>query len=288
MRIVRTKEDLAVERSRLEGRVGFVPTMGFLHAGHTSLIDASVSENDFTVVSIYVNPKQFGPNEDFHKYPRDIERDVGILRKHGVDLLFLPEELYDPTHETYVVNEKHDGIMCGKFRPGHFRGVLTVVLKLFNLVKPDVAYFGRKDAQQAFLIKRMVDDLDLSVKIRIMPVVRAPDGLALSSRNTYFSEKGRKDALVLYKSLSLAREMWKRGERDVRRVREAMERVLNEVEGKTEYIEFRDYATFEPVERLAENTLIAVAKWVEGVRLIDNVLIGSEDDVFASDESEIT
>ncbi len=256
--------------------VGFVPTMGYLHDGHLSLVKQSVKENDLTVVSIFVNPIQFGPEEDFNRYPRDIERDKKLLEKEGVDYLFFPtnEEMYPSGFKTFVEVNELGKKLCGKSRPGHFRGVTTVVLKLFNIVQPDKAYFGQKDAQQAIIIKKMVKDLDLDVDIVVMPIIREEDGLAMSSRNVYLSEEERKNATVLYRSLKETENLIKTGERDsekvIKRIREI---IMSYPKAVIDYIEIVDTEELNPVNPIKGEILIALAVYIGKARLIDNIIL---------------
>lgn len=258
--------------------VGLVPTMGFLHAGHLSLVRACRRENVLTVVSIFVNPRQFGPNEDLDRYPRDLEHDIALLEEERADLLFLPEsgEIYPPGHATFVNVEGLDAFLCGASRPGHFRGVATVVLKLFNLVRPQRAYFGQKDAQQALIVRRMVCDLHLPVQVRVMPIVRDADGLALSSRNVYLSAAERRAALHLPRALAAAAAMVADGKLDAAPLKAAMEREL----AKDSLVQI-DYVAVAGLDDLAElaavqpgQTLIAAAIRVGKTRLIDNLILG--------------
>ena len=279
MKICRTIESLANALS-LAGHksVGFVPTMGFLHAGHLSLVGKCRQENDLAEVSIYVNPSQFGPNEDLNRYPRDQERDIAMLEKEKTDLLFLPEskEIYPPGYATYVRVEGLESVLCGKSRPGHFRGVATVVLKLFNLVGPQRAYFGQKDAQQAIIIRKLVSDLHLAVQIRVLPIVRDADGLALSSRNVYLAPAERLAARHLPQALTTAANMIKSGVVDVPVLKKAMAEEL----AKDRLIQI-DYIAAARLQDLADlvviqpgNTLIAAAIRVGKTRLIDNLVLG--------------
>jgi pantoate--beta-alanine ligase len=279
MRICRTIESLAAALS-LAGHksVGFVPTMGFLHAGHLSLVEKCRQENDLAVVSIYVNPSQFGPNEDLDRYPRDPESDIALLEKEKTDLLFLPDtkEIYPPGYATYVHVEGLESVLCGKSRPGHFRGVATVVLKLFNLVCPRRAYFGQKDAQQAIIIKKMIRDLHLPVQIRVLPIVRDPDSLALSSRNVYLTQAERLAARHLPQALAAAAALIGNGVGNVPALKKAMAEEL----AKDRLIDI-DYIAVARLQDLADlaviepgNTLIAAAIRVGKTRLIDNLLLG--------------
>ncbi len=259
--------------------IGFVPTMGALHEGHLSLVQASQTECGLTVVSIYVNPSQFGPKDDYRRYPRNLEKDLDMLGRCGQPspLVFSPtnEEMYPQGFATWVevggVTEPWEGY----FRPGHFRGVATVVLKLLNIVLPDRAYFGQKDYQQAAVIRRLVEDLDVPVTIHVQPTVRHPDGLAMSSRNAYLSPLERQQAMVLWKSLCLARDLVEQGERDPGRILEKMREIILSVpEARIDYIALADPETLAPVSEICGRTLAAVAVHVGGTRLIDNCLLG--------------
>ena len=266
-----------VKAARSQGRrIGFVPTMGALHSGHISLIEAAKQQADFVVVSIFVNPTQFGPGEDFEKYPRPIEGDLEICREQGVDLVFAPtaEEMYAGENLTWVTVEKLSESLCGQFRPGHFRGVATVCAKLFNIVQPDVGFFGQKDAQQALVIKRMVADLNMPLEIVVCPTVREPDGLAMSSRNQYLGPSRRKDAAYIYKSLQKCQQMIDHGIKDVRRITAEMQKILNQAPSmKTEYVSIVDAETLQSVDRVADKVLAAVAVKIGSTRLIDNILV---------------
>jgi pantoate--beta-alanine ligase len=256
-------------------RVGLVPTMGFLHEGHLSLVRASRRRADITVASIFVNPLQFGPREDFKEYPRDLDRDSRLLEGEGVDALFCPtaEEMYPSGFQSFVEVCDLQDKLCGRSRPGHFRGVCTVVLKLLEIVRPQFAYFGQKDAQQALIIKRMASDFNLAVSIEVEPIVREPDGLALSSRNTYLSPEERKAATVLWRSLEAARRAFDRGERRAPILEREMRAVLEaEPLARLDYLAIVSPETLEPVSRLDAETLLALAVYVGRTRLIDNIL----------------
>jgi len=256
--------------------IGFVPTMGFLHEGHLSLVRRAREENDIVVVSIFVNPTQFGPNEDYESYPRDFERDVKLLKELNVDVVFYPsvEEMYPKDFSTYVEETKLSRYLCGKSRPGHFRGVCTIVTKLFNIVRPTRAYFGQKDAQQFRVIKRMVRDLNMDVELVECPIVREHDGLAMSSRNIYLSDDERAQALALYNSLKLAENLIKSGERDAEVVKNAMKEFLSRYDKvKIDYVEIVDEETLEPVKHIEGKVIVAIACWVGKARLIDNVIV---------------
>ena len=268
----------AVREARMQSKsIGLVPTMGALHDGHLSLIRRARAETGFVVVSIFVNPTQFGPNEDLRTYPRSFDRDVQCCRELDVDLVFTPHSstIYPEGFATFVAVQGLSERMEGKFRPGHFRGVATVVLKLFNIVAPDIAYFGEKDAQQAQTIRQMTHDLNLPVEIRVCPIVRELDGLALSSRNQYLSPKQRQHALALSQSLRAAQELIAAGERDVNSVRQKMHSVLESTPTLSlDYAELVDPDTFEPVQEITAGTVLAiVAARVADVRLIDNLTI---------------
>jgi len=279
MKICRTIESLNAELALARHKsVGFVPTMGFLHAGHLSLVEKCRQENDLAVVSIYVNPSQFGPNEDLYRYPRDPEHDSALLEKEKTDLLFMPDssEIYPPGYATYVRVEGLESVLCGKSRPGHFRGVATVVLKLFNLVRPQRAYFGQKDAQQAIMIRKLASDLHLPVQIRVLPIVRDADGLALSSRNVYLTPPERLAARHLPLALAAAKNLIHKGEVDVPLLKNAVAEEL----AKDPLIDI-DYVAVVRLQDLAElavvqpeNTLIAAAIRIGKTRLIDNLLLG--------------
>ncbi len=256
--------------------VGLVPTMGYLHEGHKSLIDRAAAENDRVVVSDFVNPIQFGVNEDLAAYPRDIEADKRLCEQAGADLIFHPEaeEMYAPDFSTYVEMQKVSEGLCGKTRPTHFRGVCTVVCKLFNIVMPDRAYFGQKDAQQMAVIRRMVRDLDMDIEIVGCPIIREKDGLAKSSRNTYLNEKERKAALVLSKAVFLGEDMMKNGERDAGIILAAMRGVIEaEPMAKIDYVEMVDADSIEPLTRAKGRVLTAVAVYIGSTRLIDNFIM---------------
>jgi len=271
-------------QARTEGRpTGFVPTMGALHAGHMSLVRAARAECGPVIASIFVNPTQFGPKEDFQKYPRTFEADRVLLEETGVDFLFAPEaaEIYPPGFRTWVNVEGLSDRLDGRSRPGHFRGVTTIVLKLLEIVQPQKAFFGRKDAQQARLIQQMARDLHLDTEIVVCPIVREPDGLAMSSRNAYLNPAERQAATVLYRALDGARRGIERGERDALRLIAAMREVIRaEPLVEPEYVELVDAETLEPVTRLRGRCLALLAARVGTTRLIDNLLIEELDGGF--------
>ncbi len=265
--------------------IGLVPTMGFLHEGHLSLIRKSKEECDITVISIFVNPVQFGPNEDFQRYPRNFAKDKELARKEGVDVIFYPEvaEMYPQDYLTYVNVKKLDKMMCGKFRPGHFRGVCTVVLKLFNIICPDKSYFGMKDYQQFIILKKMVKDLDLNIEIIGCDTIRENDGLALSSRNSYLSSAERKEANILYKTILFAEKELKEKKRSIMAIRRKSIEMLYGCKfiSKVEYFDIRDAENLKALKKIeynkegdAENKiLIALAAWIGKTRLIDNKVV---------------
>jgi pantoate--beta-alanine ligase len=266
-----------VAQARAAGKtVGFVPTMGALHAGHASLIEAAADRCDYVVVSIFVNPTQFGPGEDLEKYPRPFEKDVEVCEKHGAHAVFAPRaaEMYPRTNLTWVTVEKLTEPLCGQSRPGHFRGVTTVCTKLFNIVGADVAFFGQKDAQQAIVIRRMVADLNLPLEIVICPTVREPDGLAMSSRNEYLSPQERKEAPVIYRALKRCAELIEAGERDAARITQEMHGILRQASAlRVEYVSIVDAEGLEPCDRIQGKVLVAVAGRLGSTRLIDNIMV---------------
>lgn len=266
-----------VNKWKKEGlTIGFVPTMGYLHEGHRSLIEAARANNDKVVVSIFVNPMQFAPTEDLESYPRDLEKDAKLCEEVGVDLLFHPEpsEMYTDGFCSYVDMNGLTTELCGRTRPTHFRGVQTVVLKLFNIVKPDRAYFGQKDAQQLAVIKRMVADLNVDVEVIGCPIIREADGLAKSSRNTYLSSEERKAALILSKSLKLGYELIKNGETDSKKVIKAISNSIStEPLAKIDYVDVVDFGTITPVNKIGKSVLVAIAVYIGKTRLIDNFII---------------
>lgn len=280
MKIIKTikqiRQSLGLQRKRGK-RIGFVPTMGALHEGHLSLIRLARKHSDFVVVSIFVNPTQFGPKEDYKKYPRDLKKDAALCQTAGADLIFVPDvkEVYPEGFSTYVNVEGLTKGLCGASRPGHFRGVATVVSKLFNIVQPDVAVFGQKDAQQLAVIRRMVKDLDLPVKIIGGPIVRERDGLAMSSRNAYLTLEERAEAVTLSRALKLAESMVKNGKRKAESVRREMAKLLRRDAplGEIDYIEIVDNDALKPVKQIEINTLIALAVKFPNARLIDNIII---------------
>ncbi len=263
------------------GRLGLVPTMGALHEGHLSLVRAAKAQCDAVAVSIFVNPTQFGPNEDFGKYPRSFERDREKLEREGVEFLFVPsvEEMYPAGATTWVTVEGLSQKLCGRSRPTHFRGVTTVVAKLFHIVEPGLAFFGQKDAAQCTILRKMVRDLDLPVEIVICPIVREPDGLALSSRNAYLSSAERRSATVLYRSLRRVQELVEKGERRPAKLIDAAQQIfLEEPDVRLDYLEIVDNDTLEAAEETSRGALVAVAAFVGTTRLIDNLLLAPAGD----------
>ena len=254
--------------------IGFVPTMGALHLGHLSLIKQGRKENGLLVVSIFVNPMQFGPREDLGRYPRPLKKDLLLCRKAKVDLVFLPDPkiMYPDGFSTFVDVEKLGDQLCGKSRPGHFRGVATVVAKLLNIIAPDVLYLGQKDAQQAVIIKRMVSDLNFPVKIKVLPTVRQADGLALSSRNIYLNKEQRLDATVLFKALRLAKSLIDHGQRDAARIVVRMKELISKKkQAQIEYISIVDLEKLQPLKKVNQDCLICLAVKIGKTRLIDNL-----------------
>lgn len=256
--------------------IGFVPTMGALHEGHMSLIRRARKENDCVVVSIFVNPAQFGPKEDFKKYPRPFAADVAKCRQEKVDIIFCPgaHEMYPSGYKTYVEVADLGNYLCGVSRPGHFKGVATVVAKLLNIVRPDAAYFGQKDAQQVAVIQRMVADLNFPLRIKVMPTVREHDGLAMSSRNAYLNREERQQAVALSRALRLARSMVSSGTRDSRTIIAAMSSLIkSQKKAQIDYVAIVDASCLEPVKRIARKALVALAVRFGKTRLIDNSIL---------------
>jgi len=266
----------AVRAWRGSGELGFVPTMGALHEGHASLVRRSAAENACTLVSIFVNPTQFGPNEDLAKYPRTLEADLKLCEQAGADAVFTPtkEMMYPPGFCSWVTVEGLGDRLCGASRPGHFKGVTTVVSKLFHIVEPTRAYFGQKDAQQALILRRMVRDLDMPLELIVCPIIREPDGLAMSSRNRYLSEDERRRAVGLSKALFEAQRMFEAGTTAAAVLRGQLITTLDEHVDKLDYAELVDADNLQPVTEITGPTLMAVAAWVGGTRLIDNVILG--------------
>lgn len=280
MRIIRSIDEMKDEIHRHRSQhasIGFVPTMGYIHQGHLKLIRESVKKNSCTVVSVYVNPTQFGPDEDYEKYPRDLDRDAKILTKEKVDYLFTPKdnEMYPQGYKTYVEVQDLKDVMCGASRPGHFKGVCTVVLKLFNIVNPHRAYFGQKDAQQAVILKKMVEDLNVDVEISVLPIVREKDGVALSSRNSLLNPEQRTAARCLYESLQLARKVFFNGEKDSDKIVSLIRNhIKKEKWARIDYVAIVNKNSLESLPKIRQSkTLIALAVYIGKVRLIDNMII---------------
>jgi len=279
MRLVTSADELRreVAIARRGGKtIGLVPTMGALHAGHLSLVDAARRECGLTVVTIFVNPTQFGPGEDFGRYPRTLEADLELLAGHGAGIVFVPptETMYGPAHAAYVEVGGPALRLEGQFRPGHFRGVATIVLKLFHLVMPDRAYFGRKDYQQSLVVRRMTSDFDLPIQIEVCPTIREPDGLALSSRNRYLTPDERRRALAISQSLRWAAQWTQAGTRDAATIVARMRQMLADAELNVDYVSLADPDTLEEVARIDRPTVALVAARVGNTRLIDNEFIG--------------
>lgn len=276
VRDIKKMSELSGQAKLKKKRIGFVPTMGALHDGHVSLIRQARKGSDFVVVSIFVNPLQFGKNEDFKQYPRNLKKDASICRKEGVDVLFYPEakQMYPPKYRTFINVEGLSDVLCGKSRPGHFKGVATAVTKLFNIINPDFAYFGSKDAQQAIIIEKMARDLNLPVKIMVMPTVRQKGGLALSSRNVYLSPEHFKQARVLSESLQLAQQMIKSGTRDTGMIINRMKGLIRKKSSaKIDYVAIVDLHALSPIRKVSGDYLIALAVWLGRTRLIDNRIV---------------
>jgi pantoate--beta-alanine ligase len=277
MMIVSTLEELASARLLLDHPLGLVPTMGYLHEGHLSLAQRAREACRSVVATIFVNPTQFGPNEDLTKYPRDLERDLHLLESVGVDLVWTPtpEVMYPPGFQTWVEVQEVTLPLEGAQRPGHFRGVTTVVTKLFNAIGPDKAYFGQKDAQQAAVIRQMTADLNFPIEIVICPIVREPDGLAMSSRNVYLDPAQRTAATVLYRALIAAKGAYEKGERDAAKLREIMkDTIAPEPLARMQYVSCADYTTLQELDKVTGETLLSMAVFFGKTRLIDNFVLG--------------
>jgi pantoate--beta-alanine ligase len=276
MQVIKTIGEMKQARRALPGPVGFVPTMGYLHEGHLVLVRRARAANRSSVVSIFVNPTQFGPQEDFARYPRDSERDLAMLQEEKTDVVFMPEpgEIYPPGFSAWVevvgVSERLEGAA----RPGHFRGVATVVAKLFNIVEPDYAYFGQKDAQQTVVVKKMVADLDMNLQVVVVPTVRESDGLAMSSRNIYLSVEERKQAPVLYRSLQLAEKLYRNGEQNADAIRRQMtDLIRTQTLARIEYISIADAVTLQELETIQQPAVLSMVVRFGQTRLLDNVVL---------------
>jgi len=276
MQVTHTIQETKQARHNLKRSLGFVPTMGYLHKGHLELVRRAKAENDNVAVSIFVNPSQFGPNEDLASYPRDTKRDLALLEKEKVDLVFMPEPkaIYPEGFNTWIHVEEITSTLEGASRPGHFRGVATVVAKLFNIIEPDRAYFGQKDAQQLAVIQKMVTDLTMNVEIVPVLTVRESDGLAMSSRNTYLSPEERKASLVLYESLQLAKELRDKGETSAEFIRKEMTALIqSEPLAVIDYISIADTITLKELDRIEGPALVSLAVNIGKTRLIDNIIL---------------
>ncbi len=265
-----------LNKPKKKEKIGFVPTMGALHCGHLSLIRTARRVCDFVVVSIFVNPIQFGPGEDFKRYPENFRKDQALLKGQGVDLVFYPsvKAIYPDDFSTYVEETSLSRVLCGKSRPGHFPGVCTLVTKLFNIIRPDIACFGQKDYQQALIIKKMIKDLNLSIKIKILPIVREKDGLALSSRNAYLNNQQRKDALALSLALRLAKKLINSGERNPEKIKAGMrDLIISQKSNKIDYLTIANAENLKTVKRIKGKILIALAVYLGKTRLIDNLIL---------------
>ncbi len=276
MKVIETIADMRRLRQQIAEPVGFVPTMGYLHEGHLSLVKYARAENPSVVVSIFVNPAQFGSQEDFKTYPRDPQRDLALLEKEKTDIVFMPSvtEMYPPQFNSWVEVGKVTERLEGASRPGHFRGVTTVVAKLFNIVQPTRAYFGQKDAQQAIVIKKMVADLNMNLEIVAVPTAREPDGLAMSSRNTHLNPEERQAALVLYQALSLAQKLWAQGEKDAQKIRQQMIALIQKQPLATiDYVSIADPETLDELDMVNSPALVSLAVKIGKTRLIDNIVL---------------
>ena len=277
MKVVEKVNDMKQLRRQLTEPVGLVPTMGCLHEGHLALVRRARAENLSVVVSIFVNPTQFGPQEDFNSYPRDTKRDLALLEKEKTDVVFMPSpaEMYPEQFNNWVEVGKITERLEGASRPGHFKGVTTVVARLFNIVQPTRAYFGQKDAQQAVVIKKMVADLNMNLEIVTVPTVREPDGLAMSSRNTYLNPEERQAAIVLYQALNLAQKLWSQGEKDAQRLREEMIGLIQKQPlANIDYVSLADAETLDELNTIKPPALVSLAVRIGKTRLIDNVVLG--------------
>ena len=278
MRIIKRIDEMRTVCDEIKNSktIGFVPTMGALHEGHLKLIAVAKEKTDFVVASIFVNPLQFGESEDFRIYPKNPEKDAQLLETRGVDLLFIPDtrEMYTDDYNTYVEVPELSNVLCGKSRPGHFKGVCTIVCKLFNIIQPNIAVFGEKDAQQSIIIKRMVKDLNMNIEILTVPTVREKDGLAMSSRNIYLSTTEREEATILYQALLVAKRLIENGERDSDKIKAQIHILIaSKPSAKIDYIEIVRKSNLTPLKTIRDEILIAVAVWFGKTRLIDNITL---------------
>ena len=276
MKVIEKIAEMKQIRQQLTEPVGFVPTMGYLHEGHLALVKRARAENRWVIASIFVNPAQFGPQEDFNNYPRDPQRDLALLEKEKTDIVFMPSvaEMYPAQFNSRVEVNKVTERLEGASRPGHFRGVTTVVAKLFNIIQPTKAYFGQKDAQQAIVIRKMVADLNMNLEIVTIPTVREPDGLAISSRNTYLNPQQRQAAAVLYQALSLAQQLWAQGEKDAQLLRQEMTGLIQKQPLATiDYVSIADADTLDELDTVRSPALVSLAVRIGSTRLIDNIVL---------------
>lgn len=276
MKVIDTIGEFRNEKRKIQRTLGFVPTMGYLHKGHMKLVQTAKQNNSYTAVSIFVNPTQFAPSEDFSSYPRDLKRDLELLEKEGVDMVFTPsdKEIYPPNFQTYVTVEEISKPLEGSLRHGHFRGVATVVCKLLNIVEPDVAYFGQKDAQQVMVIKQMVRDLNMNVSIDVVQTIRESDGLAMSSRNVYLNSEERKAATVLWAALKSCKNLYDSGERDPNILREmAVKTISSQPLAKIDYVSIADKQTLAELNKVDDGALVSLAVRFGKTRLIDNLIL---------------
>ncbi len=277
MHVISSISEMIQTRNTIKGSVGFVPTMGYLHRGHLSLMEQARKKTDTVIISIFVNPTQFGPEEDLDRYPRDFERDEKLAKEAGVDFIFYPdrETMYPDGYASYVVPYGLDHYLCGAKRPGHFRGVMTIVLKLFNIIRPTDTYFGQKDIQQARILEQMIVDFHLPIQMHIEPIVREEDGLAMSSRNIYLDPEERKQSTRLYRGLSAAKTLFQSGERDVNALLDTVKGIISEHPlAQTDYVELVDYRTLRPVSgRVRGKAILACAVYFGKTRLIDNIIL---------------
>ncbi|PVE75209.1 pantoate--beta-alanine ligase [Priestia megaterium] len=284
MKVITTIKDMQQEMKKekqLGRSIGFVPTMGYLHEGHATLLGAARTENEVVVLSIFVNPTQFGPNEDFDTYPRDFERDERVAKEANVDYLFYPsvEEMYKSTRSVTITVTDRVDVLCGQKRPGHFDGVATVLTKLFHIVTPDRAYFGKKDAQQVAVVDSLIEDFNFPVELRAVDTVREADGLAKSSRNVYLTDKEREEAPVLFKSLQSALQLLESGEKQVEIIKQTIRKEIEQyTSGKVDYIEVYTYPKLKPIKQAADKIIIALAVQFSKARLIDNVIVDVQGD----------
>ncbi|GAB1805657.1 MULTISPECIES: pantoate--beta-alanine ligase [Priestia] len=284
MKVITTIKDMQQEMKKekqLGRSIGFVPTMGYLHEGHATLLGAARTENEVVALSIFVNPTQFGPNEDFDTYPRDFERDERVAKEANVDYLFYPsvEEMYKSSHSVAITVTDRVDVLCGQKRPGHFDGVATVLTKLFHIVTPDRAYFGKKDAQQVAVVDSLIEDFNFPVELRAVDTVREADGLAKSSRNVYLTDKEREEAPVLFKSLQSALQLLESGEKHVEIIKQTIRKEIEQyTSGKVDYIEVYTYPELKPIKQAAGKIIIALAVQFSKARLIDNVIVDVQGD----------